>query len=435
MSCGANNELSAGKLFVAAWEGIRSGFLLVGSSIANLALHPLLSIQGVEHAVERWDNVIDILMSEWLHYRAAARLDSIVFVKSTLMILSALSLSVFVTQMLEKFGGRLSSFAQRRAVSSSGRVTMYLKKRGHRINSVLHQAVVLVRARNVLLARRLGVHATGIRKVKWRTQNLFNDGLQIVYLAIVKPLPCFVYCFIRLSKHSVLLLKSGLSATVRQLVLLVMPVAIVFQPWIDDAIRVQAVVSGGHQRIAPMVQRFSSDVEQLSLVDLKIRTMQLQSAFQEYRKQFLILIKEEDQIFETEVSVLDKHAREKTITDQVVDARLGAILDRFGHRRVYLSEEIFWYHKDAPHSPLTPSQNWLTSYQDELNLFLEVQQKAGAEEKAEFLQQVIARLENTIRYESCIAAWDLTELVKRPLPVNHTQCGSVDGSILQSPMQ
>ncbi|MGD8798200.1 MAG: hypothetical protein PVJ44_06740 [Desulfobacterales bacterium] len=427
-SCDPDHTPGGEILFITAWEGIQSGLLWVGSSIAHLVLHPLLSVQGVEHAVQHWDDVADALVSEWDYYRQAARLDSAVFVKSTLILVTALSLSVLVTRVLEKFASRLSSPAQRKAMDLSDSVMRGLSKIGRRNNAVLHQAVVFVRARNVLLTRRHGAHLKGMRRIRWRIRNGYNDVIQILYMAFTQPFPCLVYAIVRLSRLLVLMLKSVLSATMRQLVLLALPVAIFFQPWISDTIRLQAMVTSGHQHIAPMVRQYRSDVEQLSLADLKIRTRQLQSAYQEYRLQFLILVQEADRIAKEQVGQLDKLVEENALTDQVIDTRLWFYTERFVMRKMYLAKEIFWYHMDAAHSPQAPSRNWLVSYEDEMNLFREAQQHVGAEDKAKFLHQIITGLENTILYELCIARWDVTELLDRPLPPKHQRCGSANES-------
>lgn len=427
-SCDSDQAPGAGTLLVTAWEGIRSGFLWVKASIAHLVQHPLLSVQGVEHAVQHWDDVADVLVSEWDYYLQAARLDSIVFVKTTLMLATALCLSVLVSWVLEEFASKLSCLAQPRAMDIANRVMKYVSKRGRRNSAVLHQAVVFVRARNVLLTRRLAVHLTGMRRAMWRIRNVFRDVMQIIHLAFTKPLPCLVYSIVRLSRLLVLTLKSVFSTTMRQLVLVALPVAIFFQPWINDTIRLHAMVKSGHQHIAPMVRQFRNDAEQLSLADLKIRAHELQSAYQEYRQQFLILVQEADRNFNEQISALDKLVGENALTGQVIEARLLFSTKRYGRRTFYLSREIFWYHMDTAHSPQAPSRNWLVSYEDEMNLFREVQQQVTAKGKAKFLQQIITGLENTILYEICIARWDITELLDRPLPATHKKCGSANES-------
>ncbi len=429
ISCDVNKTLSVEKLFVAGWNGARSGFLWAGTSIKNLIVHPLLTIQGVEHAVSHRDIIVKEFMCEWRVYLQALCLDRIVFVKSTLMILSTLGLSVFSTQVLELYGGRFLGLAQHGAVSFSGSIMSSIMKRGRRSKGVLHQTVVLVRARNILSERHLNIHVTGIRKVWWRYRNLFNEGLQIMHMAIVKPLPCFVYCFTRLSSRLMISLNTLLVAMIRQLFFFAIPMAIIFQLWIVDTIRMQAIVLAGHQRIAPVVKRFRGDVEHLSLADLQIQTGQIQSVYQEYREQLLILYREHDQVLGAELNTLDKQVAERTILDHEIDARISAIFKQYTRRRLYLAEELVRYHAERPHNPLAPSRNWMMTYQDELTLFLDVQQKVGGEKSA-FLQQIIDRLEKTILYIECITKRDTYEALQDPLPEDHESCGSIDEQIL-----
>ncbi len=410
----------------ACWLGVQDGVELVGTSLLNLLVHPVLSFKGVESALEGWRLSFDALTSEWRHYYRAALIDSIVFVESTATLLSVLAAVVMGTQFLEGLRGAASRWGLRReeALVRTSRVSLmrWLRRRG----GLLREVVVLARARSLLSERRLGVQEQGFRWLKWRLRCLLRDVSSGIGVAGLRPLPVALYWMLLLLSAVVGMIRGIVSAMLRYAVLLVLPVPILLQLWIDDELRTEAIVTQHHARIVEAVKALLHDVEGVSSTELRTSIERVQSRYEAYRVALLGGVQAEDERLELALAELNASVEVDVLADAIVDFRLEAAFSRYARRRLYLTEEVFLRHKGELHSSTAPSRNWLVSLEDEAQVFLEAAQRAKAGEVASLLQEFADRLRRRRLYEACIAGWDPTVLLERPLAARPSECGSLE---------
>ncbi len=428
-SCATPSAVATGQLFQGAWEGVRIGVRLALTSIGNLLLHPLASMEGVDTALAYRDDLVRMIENGWDHYLRAARVDRGVLLEMSLMVVFAFGLGAVFTQILESCGSKLSRSTRFHLAVRTENVFKRMMKHARQSSGIWHRTVVLMRARNMLLERRRGVQTSGLRKAWRRIGYLARDGLEFGRVMVHHPLPCLVYGLIRTSFRLVRRLGIIFSASLRQFVFLAVPAAIVCQAWIADSLQMANIASEYRGKIAPIARQLVRDVEQLSLAEVQTHAGRLQSTYQDYRQQLLVPYQKEDRRLDTAVGELDRVVGEKNISDEAVYLRLDMLLSRYGARKIYLAKAIFIYNTEQPHSPTAPSRNWLVSYLDERDLYLEAQQKVTAPDKKAFLQHLVETLENTAIYEFCISRWDVTELLQRPLPVEHERCGSPEAPL------
>jgi|GEM_PF-4134650 len=409
-----------------AWDGIQTGFVLVGDGLTNLILHPLLSLQGMEHALDRWQVTQRMYAAEWGIYRQAAQLDHAVFVRSTLLVLTVLGLSVLTAQVLEKLSERVLRSGSHAISSLEKRLATHTPSEP---GSVRKQAEILLRARNMLLEHRLGHRAFGVRRAFQRIRNATWDFAQAVRLSLTHPASFLLYALHQSGTHLVSASVALAGTLWRQFITLAVPLTVLFQPWISDAITMEATINTAHRQLAPVVKEYRVQVEMLSADEIDVRTQDVRQAYREYRESLLVLIEHENNRLDSEQSALDRLVGKNRIAGPVMDSRLDALFERWGRRNLYLTEEIVFQYADIPHSPEAPGRNWMVSYQDELELLRQALRRVDNDEKRAILTRNIDLLEREIAYAECVKAWDPGELFKQPSPETRGRCGSVNDSL------
>jgi hypothetical protein len=402
-------------------DGIATGLALLLSSLSNLFLHPISTLGGVQLAIEHWEITQDILLGEWDFYRRAFSTDTAAFTEISLTVAVCAAASALLAQWLEAGAVWASRWRPRRGGISRW---ISLAEFGRR-TGILRRVQILLRARNIRLEQRLAARGTGLRgnlrQLKWTAQ----DIIQGLRLGLTQPLSWFLYLLCRVTDRISTFTKASLRILWRQIAYLLLPVVLIFQPWIEWSVDFNTSSAVTQRRLAPAVESYLEQVASFSIDELEKRTEMLQTMYAEFRKRLLEPVTELDRVLEQQLNTLDGLVAGRQLPGPTIDLRVNAMFDRYGKRRLFLGELLFWHSMDDEHGPAAPSRNWLQSYIDERVLLSKAAERVQSSEAKSYLTAAIDVLDRRLAFETCIANYNLTELLARPLPEEHKYCGTL----------